>query len=70
MEYADQAVRMAVGGHSWERALRIMAMGKVKLAPIITRRIRLEEWRDAFERLERKDEIKVMLYPNEKYLPS
>lgn len=70
MEYADQAVRMAAGWHSWERALRIMAMGKVKLAPIITRRIRLEEWHEAFEQLERKDEIKVMIYPNEKYMPA
>lgn len=70
MEYADQAVRMAAGWHSWERALCIMAMGKVKLAPIITGRIRLEEWRAAFERLERKEEIKVMIYPNEKYPPT
>jgi L-iditol 2-dehydrogenase len=69
MEYADQAVRMAAGWHSWERALQIMAMGKVKLAPIITSRIRLEDWRAAFERLERKEEIKVMIYPNEKYFP-
>lgn len=69
MEYADQAVRMAAGWHSWERALQIMAMGKVKLASIITSRIRLEDWREAFERLERKEEIKVMIYPNEKYFP-
>ena len=69
MEYADQAVRMAAGWHSWERALQIMAMGKVKLAPIITSRIRLEDWRAAFERLERKEEIKMMIYPNEKYFP-
>jgi L-iditol 2-dehydrogenase len=69
MEYADQAVRMATGYHSWERALNIMAMGKIQLEPIITRRIRLEEWREAFERLEAKQEIKVMMYPNEKYMP-
>ena len=65
MEYADQAVRMATGWHSWERALKIMAMGKIDLEPIVTRRIALEEWRDAFEALERKEEIKVMVYPNE-----
>ena len=69
MEYADQAVRMAAGWHSWERALKIMAMGKIRLEPIITKRIRLEEWRDAFEHLEAKKEIKVMMYPNEKYMP-
>jgi len=69
MEYADQAVRMAAGWHSWERALRIMAMGKIRLEPIITRHITLEEWREAFEALEAKREIKVMMYPNEKYRP-
>jgi L-iditol 2-dehydrogenase len=69
MEYADQAVRMAAGWHSWERALQIMAMGKIKLEPIITSHIPLESWREAFERLERKQEIKVMMYPNEKYMP-
>ena len=28
MEVADQAVRMAMGWHSWERALQIMAHGQ------------------------------------------
>jgi threonine dehydrogenase-like Zn-dependent dehydrogenase len=69
MEYADQAVRMAAGWHSWERALQIMAMGKVQLKPIITNHVHLEDWRASFERLERKEEIKVMIYPNEKYFP-
>jgi L-iditol 2-dehydrogenase len=69
MEYADQAVRMATGWHSWERALKIMAMGKIDLKPIVTRNIRMEEWREAFEALEAKQEIKVMMYPNEEYMP-
>jgi len=67
MEVADQAVRMAMGWHSWERALQIMAMGKIDLKPMITRHITLDEWRDPFEALEAKPEIKVMLYSNEKY---
>jgi len=58
-------VRMAMGWHSWERALQIMAMGTIDLEPIVTRRITLEEWRDAFEALERKEEIKVIIQPNE-----
>lgn len=69
MEYADQAVRMATGWHSWERALKIMAMGKIELEPIITRRISLDGWREAYEHLEAKQEIKVIMYPNEKYMP-
>jgi L-iditol 2-dehydrogenase len=70
MEVADQAVRMAAGWHSWERALQIMAMDKIRLEPIITRRIRMAEWRDAFAALEAKQEIKVMMYPNEAYMPA
>ena len=70
MEYPDQAVRMAAGWHSWERALKILDMGKIALEPIITSHIPLEGWRDAFERLDAKQEIKVMIYPNEKYMPS
>jgi L-iditol 2-dehydrogenase len=69
MEVNDQAVRMAEGWHSWERALRIMAMGRLRLEPIVTRHIHLEGWEEAFARLEAKQEIKVMLYPNAKYLP-
>ena len=69
MEVPDQAVRMAMGWHSWERALQILAMGKLRLDPIITDHIPLEGWREAFARLEAKQDIKVMIYPNEKYMP-
>jgi L-iditol 2-dehydrogenase len=69
MEIADQAVRMSTGWHSWERALTVMSLGKVRLTPSITARIRLEEWEGAFARLEAKKEIKVIIYPNEKYMP-
>jgi threonine dehydrogenase-like Zn-dependent dehydrogenase len=64
MEVADQAVRMAMGWHSWERALQIMAMGRIELEPVVTRHIGLEAWREAYEALERKEEIKVMIHPN------
>ena len=61
---------MAAGWHSWERALQILAMDKVQLEPIVTSSIPLEGWKDAFHRLEAKEEIKVMIYPNEKHMPS
>lgn len=69
MESSDQAVRMAAGWHSWEKALQIMAMGKINLKESVSRRIGLEDWRQAFEDLEVKKEVKVMMYPNEKYMP-
>jgi L-iditol 2-dehydrogenase len=70
MEIPDQAVRMAVGWHSWERALTILGLGKVKLSPTITDRVGLDGWEDAFARLEAKKEIKVMIYPHAKHMPA
>jgi L-iditol 2-dehydrogenase len=69
MEIADQAVRMAMGWYSWERALTLLSLGKMNMASTISRRIPLEDWGDAFQRLEAKKDIKVMIYPNEKYRP-
>jgi L-iditol 2-dehydrogenase len=69
MEIPDQAVRMSMGWHSWERALTILSLGKVRMAATITRRIALEEWEQAFARLEAKQEIKVMIFPNKKHPP-
>jgi len=43
-------------------------MGKIQLKPVITMRIPLEEWREAFDRLDAKEEIKVLMYPNNRYL--
>lgn len=69
MEVADQAVRMAMGWYSWERSLTIMSLGKMNMASTISRRIPLEDWKDAFQRLEAKKDIKIMIYPNEKHRP-
>jgi len=70
MESESQAVRMAAGFESWEKALQILALGKVDMTKMITRRITLNEWKSAYEDLEAKKEIKVMVYPNpDKYGP-
>ena len=69
MEIDDQLVRLAEGWHSWERALQILGMGKLDLMPIVTNSVRLEDWKEAFGRLERKQDIKTMIYPNEQYIP-
>lgn len=45
-----------------------MAMGKIQLKPVITMRIPLKEWREAFDRLEAMKGIKVLMYPNNRYL--
>lgn len=64
MESDSQAVRMAAGFESWERAIRILALDKVDIARMITRRITLDEWHDAYCSLEEKRDIKVLCYPN------
>ena len=64
MESDSQAVRMAAGFESWEKALQILALGKVDMPKMITKRITLDEWHPAFCDLEAKKEIKVMVYPN------
>ncbi len=69
MESGDQTIRMPAGFHSWERALEIVAMNKIQLTGLITNHIELEDWQKYFERLEKKQDIKVMIHPNEKYKP-
>jgi threonine dehydrogenase-like Zn-dependent dehydrogenase len=69
-ESDQQEVRMALGYESWEIALRVLALGKLKMTRMITRRITLDQWHQAFCDLEEKKEVKVMVYPNpELYSP-
>ena len=46
-----------------------MSMGKVNLQAMITSSIGLEDWEQAFDGLEAKQEIKVIVYPNKKHMP-
>lgn len=49
---------------SWETALRLIADGKVRTAPLITHRFPLDAWEEAFRVAEAQEGIKVLLYPN------
>ena len=64
MESDSQAVRMASGFESWEKALQILALGKLNMTRMITRRITLEEWHASYCDLEQKKDVKVLVYPN------
>lgn len=64
MESGSQAVKMAAGFESWEIALRVLALKKLNLPKMITKKVTLAQWRQAFCDLEEKKEIKVMVYPN------
>ncbi|MBI2194601.1 MAG: zinc-binding dehydrogenase [Planctomycetes bacterium] len=48
---------------AWERALRLMAYGRVDPRSVISHEMPLAEWRPAFEMFERKESLKVVLKP-------
>ena len=48
---------------SWQRALLLMAEGKVRLKPLISEIIPLTEWKRAFEKLEAREGVKIILDP-------
>ncbi len=60
----SKAVRKASGFELWERALLIIALGKLNLTKMISNKITLEQWHQTFCDLEAKKEIKVIVYPN------
>jgi len=46
---------------AWRRALRLMEMGKVDTASLISHEIPLADWREAFELFERQEGVKLLL---------
>ncbi|MBP2628031.1 MAG: Zn-dependent alcohol dehydrogenase [Firmicutes bacterium] len=50
---------------SWERVMRIFEQGKVDLNPVITHKMPLSKWREAFDLCEAKTCSKVLLYYDE-----
>jgi len=55
---------------SWERAISLMAAGKVAVDPLITAAFPLEQWQKAFEMLANLDAIKVLLIPYQEKIVS
>jgi L-iditol 2-dehydrogenase len=53
----------ATSASSLERALALMAQGKVKVAPLISDRLPLAEWETGFTRARNKEAVKVLLHP-------
>jgi L-iditol 2-dehydrogenase len=48
---------------TWEAVLQLMATGQADLAPMITHQLPLEQWEQAFELVENKEALKVVLIP-------
>ena len=50
---------------SWERTLRLLEYGMVDAEPLVGSRITVENWREAFTRVEDKLDFKVLLIPQD-----
>ncbi len=50
---------------TWERTLRFLEQDLVDLRPLITNRLPLSRWEEAFQGVLAKKELKVLLYPEE-----
>jgi len=48
---------------SWEKGLKLLSEGRVKTGPLISGEYPLDQWREAFDKSERKLGIKYLLYP-------
>lgn len=61
--FKELRIRGAVGytAATWDRALRILEEGQVELSDLITHRMKLSDWRQAFDICEQKQGLKVLL---------
>jgi len=48
---------------SWHRALRLMEYGKISTSKLISHQMPLSEWQRAFEMFEKREGVKLILYP-------
>jgi L-iditol 2-dehydrogenase len=48
---------------AWRTALRLLADGSVRTAPLISDVYPLADWEDAFQRFEQRDGVKLLLDP-------
>ena len=48
---------------AWERALKLMARGRVDNETLISHELPLAEWRRGFEMMERREGLKLLLRP-------
>jgi len=49
---------------SWRRTLNLLSSGMIKVSPMISARLPLEEWRQGFEMMEQRKALKVLLVPS------
>jgi threonine dehydrogenase-like Zn-dependent dehydrogenase len=50
---------------AWDRALRLMAEGKVLTEPLVSHRLPLAEWQKGFSLMEKGEGLKILLFPED-----
>ncbi|MGQ9632072.1 MAG: zinc-binding dehydrogenase [bacterium] len=48
---------------AWERALALLERGQVRTLPLVSDRLPITDWKSGFEKFEKKEGIKILLYP-------
>lgn len=56
---------MASRSLNWEKALKLVQSGQVRLAPLASHHLKLEDWEEAFQMFREKRGLKLMLKPQE-----
>jgi L-iditol 2-dehydrogenase len=54
--------------HTYPRAIRLVEAGLVNVHAIISHRFPLEEYKQAFDVAQKREGLKVVIYPNEEQL--
>lgn len=54
---------MGSRNHSWRTAIKLIEDGKVNLKPLVTKRMPLTQWKEAFDMFENKEGCKLFLIP-------
>lgn len=65
ISYKELKVTGSLGSRwtSWEKAIQLIELGKVKTAPLVSHQMPITEWQKAFDMFERKEGIKLVLTP-------
>ena len=48
---------------SWDKLIKLLSAGKLQLEPLATHEFKMSEWEKAFDCFEKKEGLKVVLYP-------
>ena len=50
---------------TWERALNLLGQGKIKTRPLVSDILPISDWKNGFEKFEKKEGVKIILLPVE-----